>query len=277
MIHATAGAARSLKNAVAGELGSCHTSAMIFRKFGSVVAILFFISSIDPSVVLADPVGRRISPSAKIAGACALVFIAGAGTYFAAVHDSFPPPAPSFSGLPSAFNVTEKAITFWGDQFVIQNDQFTFGHIEEKVFAFTKTMTLYDPSGASILATGKNRFFAIGSKMDVFDPSGHPIATIQEHVFDSFFKVFTTYSIVDPSGSVLATSEKSEVFSTNIAVRDRSGRVVATLNRPAINWISDNWAVSIVPNGAIDPRVLVMIPAFKTSVDNDRRAKSSDK
>jgi hypothetical protein len=45
---------------------------------------------------------------------------------------------------------------------------------------------------------------------------------------------------------------------------------VATIDRPAFNWVSDKWAVSIKNRDAVDPRIIVIIGAYKTAVDNDR-------
>ena len=109
------------------------------------------------------------------------------------------------------------------------------------------------------------------------------IGTIKEEILKSLFKVYTAYRILDAQDRLVATSEKVEWLSTDIVLRDPSGRVVAEVRRgftENLLRLTDRWDVSIRDPQAVDPRMVVMIAAYKSSVDNDRRKeeprKSSD-
>ena len=63
-------------------------------------------------------------------------------------------------------------------------------------------------------------------------------------------------------------------------LRDPSGRVVAEVRRgfkENLLRLTDRWDVSIRDPKAVDARMVVMIAAYKSSVDNDRRKEESRK
>ena len=90
----------------------------------------------------------------------------------------------------------------------------------------------------------------------------------------SLFKIHTTYSILDASDREIAVSEKVDWISTSVTLSKPNGGVIATLKRPWLNILADSWTVKVADKSAVDPRLIVMIAAYKTSVDNDRRAES---
>lgn len=56
-------------------------------------------------------------------------------------------------------------------------------------------------------------------------------------------------------------------------MKDSRGSTLSTIKRPMINLTGDTWTVDIANHDVIDPRILVMIGAYKTSADKDRRDK----
>jgi hypothetical protein len=60
-------------------------------------------------------------------------------------------------------------------------------------------------------------------------------------------------------------------LATTFTLRKLDGSVIATLHRPFFNF-TDRWRVNVFKPDAVDPRLLVIIAAYKTSVDNDRNA-----
>jgi|GEM_PF-1687139 len=177
--------------------------------------------------------------------------------------------------LPDEFTVHEEIISV--RKLLLDTDTFDlkaggkpFGKIIEKFLTLTKDFTFNDASGACV-AKSHAKLISWGTHIDVSDCSGRPLGAIQEHVFRSLFKVNTVYSILDGRGQEIATSEKVEWISTNLTLRKPGGAVIAELRRPWLNVLSDDWDVKIQDHAAVDSRMIVLIAAYKTSVDNDRR------
>lgn len=112
------------------------------------------------------------------------------------------------------------------------------------------------------------------SLVDTFDltAGGSSFGTITE----KFFSLTKSFTYADAKGVEIAASEKVDWISTDVTIRRPDGRVIAALHRPWFNFLSDNWAVKISDHSAVDSRLIVMIAAYKTSVDNDRRREESD-
>ena len=190
----------------------------------------------------------------------------------AAAAQGAPARAPS---LPSEFTIHERVISLT-DTFDLKDGKKTMGTITEKFFSMTKSFKYVDAAGVCV-AEARARFFSWGTHVDVTDCQGRKVGAIKENVLKSFFKVYTTYSILDGSDKEIATSEKVEWISTDVALTSRQGRAIAALHRPWLNFLSDNWTVKVSDPNACDSRLIVMIAAYKTSVDNDRRREESGK
>ncbi|MDB5038845.1 MAG: hypothetical protein JWQ35_2373 [Bacteriovoracaceae bacterium] len=176
--------------------------------------------------------------------------------------------------LPSSFFVKENILTV-GDSLRIVDDGHLYGTVREKVFSFTKSFSLEDPN-EQVIANAKQEFFAWGVKIDVTDVNGKKIGAIQEEIFKSIFKPYTTYKILDANDNIIAESQKTEWLETEFNLTSSSGEDLAHLHRGAWSWPKDNWAIEIYQKDKLDPRVLLMIAAYKTSVDNDRRKAEED-
>ncbi|MBI3298409.1 MAG: hypothetical protein HYZ75_09620 [Elusimicrobia bacterium] len=179
--------------------------------------------------------------------------------------------AAPYAGLPDDFLVRERPFA-WTDSFYIKAGDLNFGRIDQEVFAWGKSFRLTDSDGKHV-AEAKAKVFTWASTVEVFDAQGRKIGEIKEDILKSLFKVYTTYHIYDAQGRLVADSEKAEWFNTDITLRALDGRVVATLHRPRLTWRpTDRWQVAVKDPGAVDKRLLSMIAAYKTSVDNDRES-----
>ena len=145
-----------------------------------------------------------------------------------------------------------------------------FGTVSQKLLSLTRSFRYTDAAGAC-LAEARSRILTWGSHVDVTDCSGTKIGGIKEQVFKSLFKVHTTYSILDAADRVVAVSTKVEWISTFLEMTKPTGEQVATMQRPWLSIPTDRWTIKIVDKTAVDPRLIVMIAAYKTSVDNARR------
>jgi len=180
-------------------------------------------------------------------------------------------PVPS---VPSKFTLKEKVISLT-TTFDLKGGGKSLGRITEKIFSLTRAFT-YDDASGNRIAEARAKLLSWGNQVIVTDCQGREIGTIKEEIFKSLFKVRTIYKILDARDHEIAKSEKVDWVGTSFTLRDGRGRKVASLERPWINLLSDSWDVTIHDSKAVDPRMIVMIAAFKTSVDNARRAESSE-
>ncbi len=187
-----------------------------------------------------------------------------------------PAPAQAAPALPSHFRIDEKIISLT-NSFTLHDDaKRKIGDITEKFFSWTRTFT-YKDAGGGVAAVAHEKFFSWGTQIVVEDAAGRKLGTIKENVFKSLFKVYTSYSILDASDREVAVSEKSDWITTDFRIHDKSGRLVAHMHRGWLNILSDHWDVDLADQKALDSRVVVMIAAYKTAVDNERRAQESSK
>ena len=165
--------------------------------------------------------------------------------------------------IPNQFTLNERIISFT-TTFDLQDDDGTFGKIEEKFLKLTRSFNYTDSSGYKV-AEAREKPFSWGVQVDVFDCQGQKIGTIKENILKSLFKASTTYTIENVIGNVVAVSNKVDIVATSFTLTDPSGKKIATLKRPMINLFGDNWNVKVYNHDILDPRILVMIGAYKTS------------
>jgi len=171
--------------------------------------------------------------------------------------------------VPAEFSIRERIISLT-DTFDLTAGDKVFGQITEKLISLTKSFTLTTPSGACV-AKARSRILSWGTHIDVTDCEGRKIGGIKEEVFKSLLKVHTTYTILNAADQEVAVSTKVDWISTSVTLTKPGGAAIATLDRRFLNILSDSWKAHIQDAAAVDPRLLVMIAAYKTSVDNDRR------
>ena len=236
------------------------------------------------------------SPAKKIAVAACAVFLAlpawsgdvgalqtlknAAAAYGISDEAASSAPKPVFAGfpasspkaappLPARFTIRERFFSLT-DAFDLKSGDQKLGTLTEKFFSLTKSFR-YDDSSGRCAAKARARFFSWGTHIDVADCQGQKIGSIKENVFKSLLKAYTVYSILDAQDREIAKSRKMEWLSTDVVLRSENGGLIAELHRPWLNLIADKWTVSVQDPRAVDSRLIVMIAAYKTSVDNDRR------
>lgn len=215
---------------------------------------------------------------------CALALVAVASVSLVYYTDPHYPPLAEWDAktastnpekfLPRTFSMTEKVIS-WTDTLIPNDGVNSYGWIAERFIALTKRFDYYAPDG-SIVASARQKFFTWGVKIEITDGAGKLIGRIEERVFRSLLKIDTLYNIYNGSGQLVAESEKFDFFTTHFTLREPgTRRTVAELRRGWWNPIRDTWEVTLSKDNGIDPRVVAMIAAYKTSVDNDRKSESS--
>jgi uncharacterized protein YxjI len=175
--------------------------------------------------------------------------------------------------LPAKFKVDERILS-WTTTFDIKDDNKTYGVVTQKFFSLARAFT-YDDAQGKCVAKARQRILSWGSHVDVTDCADRPIGSIKEEVMKSLFKVHTTYAILDASGKEVAKSVKVDWIGTEVTLT-AGGRQIAKLTRPWLQWFSDSWDVEVSDATAADTRLIVMIAAYKTSVDNERRREEAE-
>lgn len=175
---------------------------------------------------------------------------------------------PSF---PQAFKLEETLNPFVTNFEVKGNNGQNLGTVEEKFISLTATFTYKDSEG-NLVATAKKALLSWGTKIEVFDCKGRLIGTLQEKIFESLFKTYTNYAILDANSKEVATSEKLDWLATAITLKNPSGQVLAEMKRPMFNVFTDTWNITVSSQNTVDSRIVVVLAAFKTKADDERRS-----
>jgi uncharacterized protein YxjI len=174
--------------------------------------------------------------------------------------------------LPNRFEMDEVFLTIGTDININSNGE-RIGKVEERTVSLGKKFEYFDNTDRKV-ASAKEKVFSWGTNIDVFDDKGQKIGSFEEEILESLFSIKSIYSIKDASGKLIGKSEKLEFLSTDVELLSPNGDLVCKIHRPAINLFSDSWNIEI--SGNIDKRLVIFIPAYKTSADNERRAKEEE-
>lgn len=176
---------------------------------------------------------------------------------------------------PAKFKAQEELISI-GTDVLLSEGKVRIGEIEERTLRFTPTFELFNVEGLKI-ASAHKKFFSWGTTIEVRDCEGNIIGSVKENIFKSFFNFFTSYDILDPAGKTIAVTKKFEFFAPEFIVADLNNEPVMILKRRMFNILIDTWNVEILKKDVVDPRIMTMIPAFKTSADNKKREEEKEK
>ena len=180
---------------------------------------------------------------------------------------------PAFNPT-SQFSLHEKFLTLVTTLEVQDQNSEPLGKVTEKYFSIRAVFILRNTQD-QIVAQAEKELFSWGSHIDIYDCHHQKIGAVKEDILQNLFSFSTTYQILNADNQEIAESVKPfHIGDTHIEI-GHNGRQIVTLNRP---WMSftDNWKVSVNDPNIVDPRILVMIGAYKTFSDNKRNRDSSD-
>jgi uncharacterized protein YxjI len=149
------------------------------------------------------------------------------------------------------------------------------GSIQRQLFKGTPTFELSDAQGRE-LGEARTEFFSWGTTNDVYDAENHKIGSFKKEVINSYldkamsFGHDNDYEILDGNGNKIGTCDKSGFAAPEFTFRDNAGQVTAKVQRNWINTLGDKWTVDILRPDEIDPRLVAIMPAFKTAADNSK-------
>lgn len=179
---------------------------------------------------------------------------------------------PEHIDIPNSFEMDQVVLTIGTDMNITSNNE-NIGKVEERTINWGKTFEYFDNTGKK-LATGKQKVLSLVTTIDIFDGDENKIGTVKEELVKSLFSFYSYYKILDSKGRMIAESKKLDLFSTDIDIYSKSGELLCEMHRPAFNLISDTWEVNI--HGNIDKRLIIFIPCYKTSADDERKDKEDD-
>lgn len=199
----------------------------------------------------------------ELLAVCALVVIILVVAYQFFGPDPLPP-APPGAKVPTHFEIQQQA-GFVTTLDVVSGGQ-RYGTISRDG-SFWTSFSYQNAQGQTLAKASKIQHLW-GVELQVKDGAGRALGSLYKKMWHGSW-TSTVYAVLDASGREIATSEKVDFFSTNITLKDNSGRVIATLSRPG-GQFKDNWTVDIHKPGVIDDRILIAVAAFKTHADDSK-------
>lgn len=152
------------------------------------------------------------------------------------------------------------------------------GSISRKVLDVRTVFEFTDADG-NLVARGVKELLSWGTKIEIEDNQGQVIGKLHEEVFESMFKIVTQYRVLDARDQIVAQSEKIDFGGTEFTLTSPDGKTpYLDITRPMFNPLGDTWTVTQHPQNRIDPRIVAILPVYKTHADaQDNGATESSK
>lgn len=207
-----------------------------------------------------------------------------------------------FGGLSAcpAFNVPETGEFRLEENFGIATnleiqtlDGEAFGTLDERVLTIGPEYRVLNHEG-ELVARAKQKLISWGVTVRIEDCLGRHMATVEERVMESLWKVRTTYDILDAAGQRVMRSDKREFGGVTMEFVMADGSVLGRVERSLLGGLLyDVWTGSVaVPLQPPGPSagdqgtggrpshegrgdvlvVLAVVAAFKTRSDNQEDA-----
>ncbi len=178
--------------------------------------------------------------------------------------------------FPSNFLMQEEWASI-GTDFYLKDGDKKFAVVDQEVLNLTTTFEIRDDQ-ERVAAKCSQSAFSWGVRIDVKDGYGNSIGSIEEKLFESFFKTMTSYEIKDQNGTLLATSDKLDFAGTTFTIKNPSGGIIATFDRSYFDIGGASWSCKFTdPGKTADQLKMIcsLIPAYKTVADKKRKQASS--
>lgn len=179
------------------------------------------------------------------------------------------PSIPTFG----KYQMNQRFLTIGSDFDILHNDQ-EVGKVIQRIFNFEKTFELLNEDG-ELVARAQKQLLAIGTKILVYDCQNRFLGSVQEDILGSLAKFRTVYSVLSSDDQLIGQSEKLKILATDMTFYGVDGKSIASLSRPAINFFTDEWVITVLRTDTVDMRILFFSAAYKTSADADRKNDSS--
>lgn len=224
------------------------------------------IASHKPSTII----DKQQSSTAKLTP---LIALAASQFFFSSCSKS--PPMTERAELPTNFTAQASLLSI-GTDIILSDSQGPFASIEERTLNLTPTFQYFDASH-HLSAQAKQKIFSLGTKIEICDENNKPLGSVEEIVWESFFKVQTSYQIKDASGKEVGKSEKLDWSGTTFKISDYSGRELIKMTRPMFDLGGATWTINVEKDLPFDKRLVLFVPAFKTAADAAREEEAEAK
>lgn len=171
------------------------------------------------------------------------------------------PPAPAGAELPTRFKVQKHASLV--TTLDVEAGGVRYGTITQNGSWWT-SFTYADAQGATLANAVKTNYLS-GKQIEIKDASGRVLGTLKQEIFQGGLAT-TVYSVWDGAGREIAKSEKVSWGATKFTLKSGS-RVIATIEKTS--FLPAAWSVDIHVQDVVDPRILIVIAAFKTHADDN--------
>lgn len=158
------------------------------------------------------------------------------------------------------YQLEEKAFTIGTD---LEFNKGAKGVIEQRVLSYGMHFEIK----GDFSAESAEKIFAWGTTYEVKN-GGKLIATVEKQIMESMFTFMgNVYIIKDDKGNELARSELSKGLRPVIIVKEKNGAVTTM---KASGWRYITWDIYAPRESKLDPRILFIICASKTTGDNKK-------
>lgn len=176
--------------------------------------------------------------------------------------------------VPDQFSIIERIISFNSSLVIKDLNKKSYGKVSRRFFSLSRQFYFHDTE-KKLIANGRARIFSWGHHVDITDCNGKKIGAIKEQIFPAMITggIYSVYTFLDDQNQITARTQKVELVSTSfdIFTAQAPQTQVATVTRSFLGKLfNDRWSVNVYNNSAVDKRILIMLAAFKTSMDNDQ-------
>lgn len=119
-------------------------------------------------------------------------------------------------------------------------------------------------------------------KLEIRDCENRSIGVIKAKTFRNTFALNKAYTILDGYERDIGSATKNQLMATQYDVVNNAGQKTMRIHNSALDLFGDSWTIDFYSQ-EMDPRVTLMLPAYKTSSDvrqeklEERREKIEDR
>lgn len=165
--------------------------------------------------------------------------------------------------LPENFELNEKSASD-GRDFQIKSKSGKIG-----------TISMRNPRGRfsfeirnerkELIARAKEEDRGDDSRIEVFDCQNRSLGSIRARDWRNSFHLNKEYKILDGAGREQGMARKNELLAAEFQVRSYADELCMEIHQPAVDFFKDSWDLKFF-SAAVDPRVAILLPAYRTSV-----------
>jgi hypothetical protein len=169
-------------------------------------------------------------------------------------------------GFANEFTVSER---LFSTVFDVLNQETHVATISKQLSTFSTTYLVEDLRKNPLLSA-TTRFFSWGTVADLEGPSGSKIGSIEENLWR--VAPWAEYTITNADNDVVLIAVMDFLGSQFLIYHPKEPEaILATMSRPVLRTVKDDWTVKILAPTRVDPPFLFLLAAYQTDRDNQER------